>query len=170
LIPDRKCIFTKRNFKFYRLFGFIFCIHDQINIAAVNTMKTITTVLKWRQESIVLLRFSCRVQCLCRRLVDRLTTTLRHLNRTFLWRLGTYLKTNIRPKTLRKTKNKYSRVYSDVHITAKPTDYCQNKGLLWPTLANCWDLIMRNRTRCEKIKGEVSVAIEVVIRFDRHQL
>jgi hypothetical protein len=29
---------------------------------------------------------------------------------------------------------------------------------------------MRNRTRCEKIKGEVSVAIEVVIRFDRHQL
>ena len=30
--------------------------------------------------------------------------------------------------------------------------------------------IMRNRTRCEKIKGEVSVAIEVVIRFDRHQL
>jgi hypothetical protein len=29
---------------------------------------------------------------------------------------------------------------------------------------------MRNCTRCEKIKGEVSVAIEVVIRFDRHQL
>jgi hypothetical protein len=27
-------------------------------------MKTITTVLKWRQESTVLLRFSCRVQCL----------------------------------------------------------------------------------------------------------
>ena len=64
-------------------------IHDQINIAAVNTMKTITTVLKWRQESIVLLRFSCRVHFLCRLLVDRLTTTLRHLNRTFLWRLGT---------------------------------------------------------------------------------
>ena len=63
------------------------------------------------------------------------------LNRTSLWRLGTYLKTKIRPKRLRKTKNKYSRVYLDVHITAKPTDYCQNKGLLWPTLANCWDLI-----------------------------
>ena len=34
----------------------------------------------------------------------------------------------IRPKRLRKTKNKYSRVYLDVHITAKPTDYCQNKA------------------------------------------
>jgi hypothetical protein len=127
------------NFTAYLRFNF--CIHDLINIAAVNTMKTITTVLKWRQESTVLLRFSCRVQCLCRRLVDQLTTTLRHLNRTFLWRLGTYLKTKIRPKRLRKTKNKYSRVYLDVHITAIPTDYCQNKGLLWPTLANCWDLI-----------------------------
>ena len=84
---------------------------------------------------------SCRVQCLCRRLFDRLTTTLRHLNRTFLWRLGTYLKTKIRPKRHRKTKNRYSRVYLDVHITGKPTDYCQNKGLLWPTLVNYWDLI-----------------------------
>jgi hypothetical protein len=95
-------------------------------------MKTITTVLKWRQESTVLLRFSCRVQCLCRRLVDRLTTTLWHLNRSFLWRLGTSLKTKIRPK---RTKNKYSRVCLDVHITAKPTDYCQNKayfGQHWP--------------------------------------
>ena len=63
------------------------------------------------------------------------------VNRTFLWRLGTYLKTKIRPKMFRKTKNKYSRVYLDVHITAKPTDYCQNKGLLWLTLANYWDLI-----------------------------
>jgi hypothetical protein len=87
-----------------------------------------------------LLRFSCRVQCLCRRLVDRLTTTMLHLNCTFLWRLGTYLSTKIRPKRLQ-TKNKYSRVYLDVHITAKPTDYCQNKGLLWPTLANYWDLL-----------------------------
>jgi hypothetical protein len=124
------------NFTAYLRFNF--CIHDQINIAAVNTMKTITTVLKWRQESIVLLRFSCRVQCLiCRRLVDRLTTTLRHLNRTSLWRLGTYLKTKIRPKRLRKTKNKYSRVYLDVHNTAKPTDYSQNKayfGQLWPII------------------------------------
>ena len=35
------------------------------------------------------------------------------------------------------TKNKYSRVYLDVHITAKPTDYCQNKayfGQLWPII------------------------------------
>ena len=104
-------------------------------------MKTITTVLKWRQESTVLLRFSCRVQCLYLRLVDRLTTTLRHLNCTFYGVWEPTLKTKIRLKRLRKTKNKYSRVYLDVHITAKPTDYCQNKGLLWPTLANCWDLI-----------------------------
>ena len=102
-------------------------------------MKTITTVPKWRQESIVLRRFLCLV--FMSALGRSIDNTLRHLNRTFLMRLGTYLKTKIRPKRLRKTNNKYSPVYLDVHITAKPTDYCQNKGLLWPTLANYWDLI-----------------------------
>jgi hypothetical protein len=51
--------------------------------------------------------------------------------------LGTCLKTKIRPKRLRKTKNKYSRGYLDVHITAKPTEYCKNKaylGQIWPII------------------------------------
>jgi hypothetical protein len=51
--------------------------------------------------------------------------------------LGTYLKMKIHPKRLRKTKNRYFRVYLDVHITAKQLIIAKIKayfGQLWPII------------------------------------